>query len=86
MHDTYTSNPLRLVDALKRANDFVKFEAEDGEQYSISDAYKDMTAFLQLDDGVESVVITISDILRYPMGLLDSFLSRSKTESSKRNP
>lgn len=46
----------RLVEALLKADSFLKFKGENGNLYRVSDAYKDMTAFIQLDDGIESVV------------------------------
>lgn len=58
------------MDALTLANEVLTFDGDDTKHYRISDAYKDMTAFLQLDDGLESVVCFREYQLRYAICLV----------------
>jgi HD superfamily phosphohydrolase len=60
-HKTCVAADLALVEAMQLADDHIFFKGDDGVLYRMSEAYKNMTAFLKLDDGVESMIRSSSD-------------------------
>ncbi|KAL4234945.1 SAM domain and HD [Mactra antiquata] len=76
-HKTTNIVDTMLVEALEKANDYLKFTGENGKQYRMSEAIYDMKAFIQLTDNVFHTILYSTDSnLKKSREILENILRR----------